>query len=122
MQHLLFVYGTLKKKFPNHHYLSDAVYKGQARTEKRYALFESGALPFACKMPEIAPVQGELYKIDDNTLKRIDKLEGHPIFYKREQVPIICGEKTVMAWMYFSLKPRGKLCCIQNTVGVFEFA
>jgi gamma-glutamylcyclotransferase (GGCT)/AIG2-like uncharacterized protein YtfP len=34
-------------------------------------------------------VYGELYKVDELTLKRLDRLEGHPDFYRRSDITVI---------------------------------
>ena len=42
-------------------------------------------------------IKGELYEVDDETLARLDRLEGHPSFYERKRVHTSAGE----AWIYF---------------------
>ena len=42
-------------------------------------------------------VKGELYEVDNPTRSRLDMLEGHPTFYKRE---IISVEEHGEAWAY----------------------
>ena len=49
------------------------------------------------------PITGELYDIDEMTLRVIDRLEGHPNFYQRRLTEIFMpelGQKRI-AWMYF---------------------
>jgi gamma-glutamylcyclotransferase (GGCT)/AIG2-like uncharacterized protein YtfP len=47
-------------------------------------------------------VKGELYMVDEPTLARLDRLEGHPQFYSREEIRISAGAGAeCMAWAYF---------------------
>merc|ERR1711935_1153728 len=90
--HPVFVYGTLKKGFFNHYVLTGhetsaclatvrtpARYCGTARTKESFKLVVGGKynVPFLLNTDrDTAPVQGELYLVDDVTLERLDELEG----------------------------------------------
>lgn len=79
-RHLVFAFGTLKRGFPLHEAgLADATFLGEARTVHHYPMLVAG--------PWFAPmmltqegtgmrVQGELYKVDDAGLARLDALES----------------------------------------------
>lgn len=83
---ILFVYGTLHKKQPNHkRFLSDAVYLGEAETKRKYELYDVGGFPGMLRGGRNRVV-GELYAVDDDTLKTIDRLEGVPHMYRREKI------------------------------------
>lgn len=105
----LFVYGTLKKGFGNHHYLADARFLCTARTVEKYAMYVNG-IPFVVRTPKVSQIIGELYEIDDETMDRIDRLEGHPKFYCREKTTIETedGQKTE-AWIYITWLRSGRL-------------
>ena len=79
MKHHVFVYGTLKKGFPNHgHYMESAKRLGNYQTIERYPLVLCGARYVPCMIysPGVGHhVEGELYKVDDECLNRIDALE-----------------------------------------------
>lgn len=93
----VFVYGTLKKGFRNHHYLGGL--KGKSAFAPGINLFiGSSPFPFA-KRGERTAI-GELYEIDEATLEKLDRLEGHPVFYKREQTRIVGEDIDTMAWIY----------------------
>ena len=81
----LFVYGTLKRGRSNHVFLSESTYLGEYHAGKDYALYVAG-LPYMVKEIKGGGVVGELYNIDVRTLMSIDRLEGHPSFYKREEI------------------------------------
>ena len=50
----------------------------------------------------ITAVEGELYAVDDKELSSLDRLEGHPNYYKREEIETSEG----VAWIY--LLPQDK--------------
>jgi gamma-glutamylaminecyclotransferase len=105
----LFVYGTLRKGFPNHFFLEKGTFCGNARTKERYALFAEG-VPYASKVRAVSGIVGEVFQVDGKTLRRIDQLEGHPDWYRREKIEVILIDgASVWAWIYFSPSPRGRL-------------
>lgn len=105
----LFVYGTLKRGYGNHHYLSESEFLGKAITKKRYALYSDG-IPFLVKEPPVSRIKGELYEVDSETLENVDLLEGHPSVYRREKIVVILEDgREVEAWAYFYPHPRGEL-------------
>jgi gamma-glutamylaminecyclotransferase len=80
MIHRLFVYGTLKKGFPNHDkYMEPAKRLGKYQTLEKYPLVLCGARCVPCMIDSPGKghhVEGELYEVDDECLNRIDALEG----------------------------------------------
>jgi gamma-glutamylcyclotransferase (GGCT)/AIG2-like uncharacterized protein YtfP len=115
-QHILFVYGTLKRNFGNHHYLRNGEYLGKGRTQSKYAMYISG-IPYVVKEQPVSFIHGELYQVNSIQLERIDRLEGHPEWYCREQVQIIDEQKQlVTAWMYLFPDRIGKL----NATGRYQ--
>ena len=79
MTHRLFVYGTLKKGFPNHdNYMESAKRLGKYQTIEKYPLVLCGARYVPCMINSPGKghhVEGELYEVDDECLNRIDALE-----------------------------------------------
>ena len=79
MKHHVFVYGTLKKGFPNHNnYMESARHLGKYQTVEKYPLVLCGARYVPCMIyrpGEGHHVEGELYEVDDECLNRIDALE-----------------------------------------------
>jgi gamma-glutamylcyclotransferase (GGCT)/AIG2-like uncharacterized protein YtfP len=98
----LFVYGTLKAGHWNHHFIEDAAVHSYTARVEGYSLYGVG-IPYA--VPEVgAEVQGEVYHFADpsgEVLARLDRLEGHPIHYRRTRVHAIdsYGEGEDV-WMY----------------------
>lgn len=115
-QYTLFVYGTLKKGFANHHLLREADYLGKGRTKRKYALYVD-SIPYVVKEPATSFIYGELYQVNASQLERIDWLEGHPNWYCREQIQIVDQHnKTVAAWAYLFPDRVGTL----NTTGRYQ--
>ncbi len=99
---LVLVYGTLMSGMPNHHLMKSATFLGPDRTEARtYRMIDLGAFPVAQeqmgKTIGTEPVMGELYEVNASTLADLDRLEGHPDFYRRKHVRLASGER---AWLY----------------------
>lgn len=91
------VYGTLKRGERNHRLLAGRSFFMQEDTIKA-ALFDLGPYP-ACK-PGEDTVSVEIFTVGDNTLSDLDRLEGHPVYYKRELVKTAGGHDV---WVYFML-------------------
>ncbi|ALR16607.1 MULTISPECIES: gamma-glutamylcyclotransferase [Vibrio] len=94
MQHLVFVYGTLRKGEYNHHYLSSGQFLGLHESDAQYTLYDLGPYPGVSQGHQT--IQGEVYLIDDDTLTALDKLEDVPVEYRRESISTPFGQ----AWIY----------------------
>jgi gamma-glutamylaminecyclotransferase len=108
VSHIVFVYGTLKHGFTNHHLLENSLFISTGRTAKKYALYVQG-IPFVVKHEPVSQIYGELYLVNSSTLAILDQLEGHPAWYRREQAEIITDNQVYTAWIYFYPTPTGKL-------------
>lgn len=109
----VFVYGTLKKGFGNHRLLSRSRFLGEAVTKELYALYVSG-IPFVIRDEQVSPIHGEVYLVNQVVLEDLDNLEGHPSWYKREQVFVClqddkCKKSYIYAWIYFFPEPAGQV-------------
>jgi gamma-glutamylaminecyclotransferase len=91
------VYGTLKRGFHNHLLLETSDFLGEVQTPGK--LYVRG-LPYYKKAHEGTWVYGELYRIDDTTLSRLDRLEGYResnpalSFYNRITVAVCNADGT----------------------------
>jgi gamma-glutamylaminecyclotransferase len=81
----VFVYGTLKYGFGNHHILHSSRSLGHAITIEHFHMRCVG-FPHIVADANGGPVLGELYDVDDNTLQRLDRLEGNGSMYVRRKV------------------------------------
>lgn len=85
--HNVFVYGTLMRGEANHeYYLTDESFKGNA-SASGFEMYDIGAFPGI--VPGDGVIPGEIYEVDDETLQRLDYLEGEGSLYIRESVPVI---------------------------------
>ena len=88
----VFVYGTLKKGFPNHdRYMMRARLVGTFRTREHYRLILNGDRYSPCMMSGAGKgrrVIGELYEVDQAGLTRMDQLEriDLPDGYRRHRI------------------------------------
>jgi gamma-glutamylaminecyclotransferase len=87
---LLFVYGTLKRGCSNHGYLADQTFVGLARTIPGFRLYDLGGYPGIVTHPaDREGVVGEVWSVDDESLRRLDYFEGvHEGLYRREPIPL----------------------------------
>lgn len=93
----LFVYGTLRKGWGNHRLIEDAEFLGEAETAGNHALLNVGPFPALYLMEQFCPVRGEVYLVDRNQFKAVERLEGYPHHYNRDRILTTLG----WAWAYF---------------------
>ena len=116
-KHTVFVYGTLKQGYGNHRLLANSEYCGPAAfVTNEHTLRDLGAFPGVVALPPrpkddqgvyigrlfLYKIEGELYKVTDEELKALDRLEGHPSFYTRTRTnKVMQGDKTYSkCWIY----------------------
>lgn len=99
---IIFVYGTLRRGCINNDILKDCPFLGKARTRDCYSLYMlNSGLPAVIKIPKIQ-VAGELYEVSDDMLIFLDRFEGHPNLYIREEIVVIDEQdKDRNAYIYF---------------------
>jgi gamma-glutamylaminecyclotransferase len=105
--HLVAVYGTLKKGYSNYNrFLTSSKFIASGQTKDKYPLIISG-LPYLIEdSGKGHNVEVDVFKVSDTKLADLDRLEGHPIWYKRKQIPIEVKGKTLMCWIYFNIKEK----------------
>jgi gamma-glutamylcyclotransferase (GGCT)/AIG2-like uncharacterized protein YtfP len=91
----VFVYGTLKRGEPNHHWLSNPQngfqeFLGAARMVRRFPLVIASRynVPYLLDIEEEGKgegVLGEVYRVDCSMLAKLDELEDHPRYYRRRE-------------------------------------
>ena len=90
-KYLVSVYGSLRKTMGNHHYyLSSSEYKGTFTTEPEYTLHSLSFYP-GLKLNGNTSVVMEVYEVDEDTLKNLNRLEGYrpnekATFYDRIEI------------------------------------
>ena len=76
-KYLVAVYGSLRSGMGNHqYYLSDSEYKGTFSTEPEYTLHSLQWYP-GLKLNGNTSVVMEVYEVDEETLKNLNRLEGY---------------------------------------------
>lgn len=93
-QHLVFVYGTLRRGEAHHEYLANCQCLGTFDTKPEYTLYDLGEYPGLVEGHNT--IAGEVYVIEDATLAQLDILEDVPVEYRREQIETCFG----IAWIY----------------------
>ena len=100
---LLFIYGSLKKGFDNHHLLSKHTKRlGKAITIGKFGMFEDsfGNYPYLVPVPKMR-IHGELYLIERRELlERLDLFEGVPEYYERKKILVKSHRGTHRAFVY----------------------
>jgi gamma-glutamylcyclotransferase (GGCT)/AIG2-like uncharacterized protein YtfP len=87
---LVFTYGTLLSGEPNHRLLQTARFVGTDSTLPRYELRHLGGFPGLVR-GGMRAIAGELYEVDAPTLFSLDRLEGHPNYYRRTRIRLASG-------------------------------
>ena len=102
---LIAVYGTLKKGYSNyHHYLTASKFIGKGTTKDKYPLIISG-LPYLIeKSGHGHHVEVDIFKVSGGVLAQLDRLEGHPDWYRRKQVDVTTKNGVLKCWIYFNIR------------------
>jgi gamma-glutamylcyclotransferase (GGCT)/AIG2-like uncharacterized protein YtfP len=100
----VFVYGSLLSGESNHRQLRGARMLTVRRTEPRYTLVSLGPYP-ALLLGGTTSVTGEVYDVDDELLRALDRFEGAPSLYRRGRIHLLGGESVEG---YVLARPRAK--------------
>lgn len=108
MRHTVFVYGSLLRGMGNHRYLEGSNLWDKA-TLKGFKMYQVSSFP-AIVTGE-GSIQGEIYLVDDDTLARLDQLEGHPQMYERRLATAVLDTngKLMPVWVYIWKRPIDRL-------------
>lgn len=107
-EHLVFVYGTLKKGFRLNSYLGDSKFLGEAHTLEGFAM-RGYSFPYIARKRGGHQVCGEVYRVSEETLLQLDYVEGNPSHYQRRRIWVAVNGKRKRAWIYLiSLQKLGR--------------
>lgn len=123
--YLVFVYGTLKRGEPNHHYMNKATFITGAKSVDKFPLVIASKynIPFLLDKPGLGHVKfhlllnysftadflsspfqniyGEIYNVNEEVLAELDILEAHPELYTREERDFHAEDGSIIrAWIY----------------------
>ncbi|MCS7299276.1 MAG: gamma-glutamylcyclotransferase family protein [Spirochaetia bacterium] len=132
-ENYVFVYGTLRKGLGNHYLLKEAKFIGFAKTKERYTMY-ARTIPFVNKNIKTSQIIGEVYLVDDETLSKLDYLEGHPSWYYREMIDVILDKgqydtipenihdysEELKAWIYFNDTEEGRIVTSGDYLDIFR--
>ena len=108
----IFVYGTLKKDYHNHYIIENETYigKGTLKKENRFKMVSMGAFPaiVPATVGEAKDIEGEIWDICENGFKKVDLLEGFPVFYWRDQFNIDAEDRRHLCWVYYLQHQKAK--------------
>lgn len=97
MTHRVFVYGSLMSGLMNHGCLGGVpkLRDDSIPPSAGFVMVSLGAFPgvIPAHGDLATAIKGELYEVDDRGLGMLDRLEGHPNFYRREWVTLASGER-----------------------------
>ncbi|ACM61318.1 gamma-glutamylcyclotransferase (GGCT)/AIG2-like uncharacterized protein YtfP [Caldicellulosiruptor bescii] len=98
----LFVYGSLLSHNSHNYLLSRCKFIGKAVLEG-YGLYKVSWYP-AIVPKEDSKVAGEVYEVDEKTIKEIDNFEDEGVLYRRQEVDVILNDAEVLrTWTYVYL-------------------
>ena len=121
--HKVFIYGTLKKGFPNYdRYMHEKYYICKCKTIDPYPLVVANKYYSPVLINEKGNgviVSGELYEIDKRTIERLDRLEGVDTDwgYTKHTIDIITDSGEVTQGFAY-MKDRESLTTIHSKVMV----
>ena len=114
-KYLVSCYGSLRRGMSNHqYYLSDSEYKGTFTTEPEYTLHSLQWYP-GLKLNGNTSVVMEVYEVDEETLKNLNRLEGYypgekSIFYDRIEINTPWGK----AFTYIYVNELSKYSIVES--------
>lgn len=117
--HLVAVYGSLKLDFWNNGLLRNATFVDRGLTDSKFMMMVGG-VPFVSFSNDGHRVDVEVYEVDDYQLETLDWLEGHPSFYRREEIRVETQAGSLMCWMYLC-SSRGGYRVVPDEKGVLSW-
>jgi gamma-glutamylcyclotransferase (GGCT)/AIG2-like uncharacterized protein YtfP len=99
----LFIYGTLKRGHSAHHLLANQQFLGEAVTTPQYRIVDLGPHPTLVEATDGVPCHGELWRVDDEYLRKLEAYEDAPTYYHRRSVMIQNCTELVEA--FFRVEP-----------------
>ena len=127
-EHLVFVYGTLKRGEPNYHLIKPGSSSGKSElvgtgyTENKFPLVIATKYNIPHLLDAVGKgefVTGELYSVDQSMLDQLDILEGIPKHYQRRKENIVLQECLLKETTH-DLKPNSVLNCWVYLCGNFK--
>ncbi|KAL6059100.1 GGACT domain-containing protein [Balamuthia mandrillaris] len=97
MMSKVFVYGTLKRGFRNHHVMhGNAQFLGVGRTLQKWPLVRYGErnVPYLLPLQGLGKhIRGEVWTCSEEKLREMDVFEGVPTYYDRLLIDVVMEEE-----------------------------
>lgn len=121
-QTAVFVYGSLRRGLGNHGLLTHvgAEFVGTARIDGR--LVNLGSFPGLYTTGQLARVVGEIYLVNAKGLAELDRLEGHPILYRRETMTALLDDGTETDVAVYVLQRRAGFAVPLTNDGEYDWS
>lgn len=95
------VYGSLRAGMGNNRIIESAKKIATEKVSLPFAMFDLGGFPGLVPVEENNDMIVEVYEVDPETYRRVERLEGYPSFYDRQVIETSVGAADI----YFL--PRG---------------
>lgn len=96
----LFVYGTLKRGCRSHHLLAGQEFLGPAWTVPRYRLLRRERYPCLVEAEQGVAIHGEIWRVDEDAVKRLDAYEGTPTLFARRPIRLADCDRRVCSYFF----------------------
>lgn len=99
---LVAVYGSLRKAHGNNSLLRqyNSTHVTTTKTKNKHAMYSLGGFPFVCLSKPVSQVVVEVYEVNEDCLRALDRLEGYRgdqhSFYNRSLVELEDGNSALM--------------------------
>lgn len=120
MEHLVFVYGTLKRGRGANRFLQTSEYLGEGFTVPKYRMTGEGFPMIQLDDRSGHVVKGEIYRVNDMVLDTLDRYEGHPNFYTRKKIFVRTGQEEIEVNIY-ECNTMGSSKIDPNDNGILEW-
>jgi len=122
-KHLLAVYGILKRGESGGRLMDGAKFIGECYIPFA-RLYEAPTAPWLVLDNEKGyDVKAELYKVSDNIMDILDRVEGHPYLYERKKLSVMLLEDEGIVWgiddVFVYVFPHTPAGGVENTSGNF---
>jgi gamma-glutamylcyclotransferase (GGCT)/AIG2-like uncharacterized protein YtfP len=112
------VYGSLREGMGNYGLIAHAIKLSTEDVELPFAMADLGGFPGLYPSEEKHKIKIEVFEVDENTFKNVERLEGYPNFYDRANIDTSVGT----AGIYFLHNTRysnGRM--VEKFDGVFDW-
>lgn len=120
----IFTYGTLKRGFPNHHFLEYATFMSNAVTCEKYQMYPctNNRFPFLIKSEKVQQIKGEIFKTNSKKLlEALDYLENYPNLYLKEFIDVELDNKEIVKALVYVKNEKTYLNAIDYSIPLNEW-